>query len=1154
MNNKILRRLLLVTIALFSLTIYGARAQSTPPTCSGGGTPLMDYEFKSDVATWTSVYPFTYERASSYYYAYWTVTLPFTFCYDTKQYTSVQQAGNANLMFMPYRSGNATSYPYYYYDLGYNGGWGYASYNKNYIYAWGGLIYSYSYCTGHVGWKLEGSAPNRVMTFEWLTSVFHFNSSNPCNVQIKLYEDGTIVYHYGQIVCGYTYYMDNYASQYWYYTPAIMLSGWDGAYSSSTNSGSDFINVYPPNSPAGNSTWAANYVNENRTSIKGPNLYGNTPTFRSAALVNSTFATQGQRLTFGKSSPEMVNVKPMQGEIYQKGAFYSGEDHPAVFVRRESGMPAVTLLYKIYGPGQVGEPGSATVYQAKDPITNALNVDPGNIIGDSARYNFTAGTGVIRGTGGILDLMTNQSSFSPGQYFTQASIDIKDIGKVDYQVQRFNIALAWDLALFVWAPKKKEDKKYPLGSIPIQMEVDNFGINEMTEFDVFVVVYKDGQRASDTLHSHWLNTTTPLQAGQSVIVTMYPSFYPAAGTGIYELQSWAELGDATDQDYSSNIVPRAGFPKYEFAFAKEVDLKAVSIVNPTSSNPVTVGRPMHPISRFTNQGVNDLDFDTVFYEIKYIPSGAVVYRDTVINAVLSAGARYDTTNVTAIKPFVAPFVGEYQICSRVVSTYCNNPASMKIACTNFSAEGGLAGDYTVGVGGYFSTIQQAVDMLYMKGASGHVRFILTDRNYTVGDTNRVDAPALDLSAFISGMGPDASVTFKPSDARAVERGGNNSGVTINLLTGSGYGILFGQNLEPKNGAAIVITASPSNKNKYSKSAGYFNIDGGQNKSFRFVLITPRNTNQYFHNVVYMKQGSENIQIKNSLFENNYRNASGSTLIPHVFLPRVRTNGSLVEYMPDQFHSNTSYSSAIVMRSRAPIDLAGGNTLYQLDTLTVNNVVISGNEISGFGYGVVDMGAGALMKIGQNAWTKYYNNNNEISNNIIKNVSRAGIFLGYTLNEKVSGNRIYNVTGIGVNTYMEMGQPVVYDAGGILAGGDVYGTWKGYNNMGLTITGNEISNVTSDYVAYGIKVEQTRTEYPKTPEYTVFPDGDENTRIINNIVWGVNAAYDAHRVGIRVFTERNSMDPSDFLVAKLPGYFTNGDKILSNTVIMPDDEG
>ena len=122
-----------------------------------------------------------------------------------------------------------------------------------------------------------------------------------------------------------------------------------------------------------------------------------------------------------------------------------------------------------------------------------------------------------------------------------------------------------------------------------------------------------------------------------------------------------------------------------------------------------------------------------------------------------------------------------------------------------------------GSGGNFETIQEAVDELYRYGVGGDVIFELKDRGpYEIGDLYDDKQPALDLSSYIYGVGPDATITFKPSNDRAVERGGNNSGVTINVSTGSGIGILLGQNLEPNNFNAIVWNVPPSQKSKYSK--------------------------------------------------------------------------------------------------------------------------------------------------------------------------------------------------------------------------------------------------------------------------------------------------------------------------------------------------
>ncbi|MFC2132123.1 hypothetical protein ACFLSQ_11880, partial [Bacteroidota bacterium] len=731
--------------------------------------------------------------------------------------------------------------------------------------------------------------------------------------------------------------------------------------------------------------------------------------------------------------------------------------------------------------------------------------------------------GVCAGDDGMLDL-TSQSSFSPGEYYVNASLNIADVGYEDYDAQKINFSLANDVALFVYKPKASHEKKYPLGKIPIQLEVVNFGINAIGDFELFCSIYFDGV-LKDSSYRTWSpdDVGDSLMPTKSEVVSM-DDFYPDV-VGNYEIRAMVHLLDQTDQDLASNIIARAGYPAYEFAISKEIDLHAVKIIAPTSEYDLTVGRPMFPIARYTNQGVNDLDFDSVFFWITYTPTSEVVFRDTIVNSVISAGARFDTTDVQAEKQFAAPYAGTYQICSKIVSPYCNNPPSWKETCTTFSVDAGMRGDFTVGSGQDYETIQAAVDDIYMKGVDGHIRFLLTDRSYTIGNIMMPDGPALDLSSYIPGLGADATVSFMPSEDRAVERGSSNSGVTINVETGSGMGILMGQNLYPTNGAAIVLGALPSQKSKYANSAGHFTFDGGQNKSFRFVLKTPTDNEVYAHNVFYLQQGSSNNAIKNCIFENNYTDDMGNPLTPHVFIPKVKTTGSEVVFMDNEWNDMTGFSSAIVLISRAPMDIEKANMLYGLDSLTASNNEISGNEISGFGYGVVDRGAGALLRTGHDEWVKYYNHNNIISNNIIHNVSRAGIFLGFTTDDQVTGNRIYNVDGLGAYTFGEdddamMGKsdksqeviPAIPDAGGIIAGGDSWESWYGFNNINLTISGNEISAVESDFVAYGIKVEQSQTKYQHAP-MSYFPDAAENSRVMNNIIWGIETNDDVSRVGI-----------------------------------------
>ncbi|ROL60551.1 hypothetical protein D9V86_09245, partial [Bacteroidetes/Chlorobi group bacterium ChocPot_Mid] len=847
------------------------------------------------------------------------VNLPFTFRIDEQAVTFVYPNTNGYIQ-LGYSYMSLSPTPGYYYGGGmcvaFCGGDGYER---------SGIYYT-----------ITGSSPNRVVTFQWNSySNYYGQSSFQIMAQIKLYEtSNTIEIIYGPQT-GSVY---SYTS--WIFFAGRRISSYGPAYNIDPGSPSRYVKGYP------------NYES------------GYTTRFLDAADYGTTIK-QGKTYIYGKADPELVGIYPAGGEVFRVGQIYGGTDpnqHPALFIKRKAGMATVLLNYQIYGPGDLSDPSTKIIYRAKDPVNSSFDVNPGNITGDSARYNFTAGTGVCFGTGGNLDLQTNAGQFEPGEYTVEGKMIIDQVGTVQLPGKKFNIALAWDIGITKIAkPRPKYEKKYPLAPLDLVVRVNNLGLNDVDHFEVLLDVYDaSGTKLGNTRTLDWNNPSTPLASGAFVEVTLSPNFIPPA-TGDYYLVAAVNLLSSTDLLPSNNVWPRSGASNYYFSFAKEIDVRGVEIVYPKSTDEVIVGRPINPIAKFTNQGVNDLDFDSIFFEIKYNQTSQVVFRDTLVNYVISAGSGYDTTNVRTIKNFVPPFLGEYQICATIYSPWDNNPLSIRKVCTNFTVNSGLIGTYTIGSGSgskHFATIQEAVDALYKYGAGGHVIFELKDRGpYVLGDVME-DRPALDLSSYIHGMGPDATVTFRPSADRAVEKGGNNSGVTIHVCAGNGYGIVLGQNTDPLNQYAICPSVFPSQKNKYSKPNGYFIFDGGQNKSIRFILKTRTDVQKYTHNVFFLKQGSSNNQIKNCIFENEYKNAAGNSLTPHVFLPHLRTSGSLVDYMTDQYLSTTGYSAAIVLRTVAPKDKSGGNTLYNLDTLTCNNNIISGNEITGFGYGVVDMGGGA----------------------------------------------------------------------------------------------------------------------------------------------------------------------------------------------------
>ena len=411
------------------------------------------------------------------------------------------------------------------------------------------------------------------------------------------------------------------------------------------------------------------------------------------------------------------------------------------------------------------------------------------------------------------------------------------------------------------------------------------------------------------------------------------------------------------------------------------------------------------------------------------------------------------------------------------------------------------------------------------------------RSYNVGNLF-LQNPAIDLSAKIIGVSSTNTITFKPSDEMAITRGA----VTINMNSGSGVGVLFGQNLNPSNFNAAVSGAETIYKKVFAKSDGFITFDGGNQKSLRFALNATGN----FRAAFYLAQGASNITIKNCIINNSDQatpNFASS-------IPLTRYSASISMFTFEQDNRNAiGYTSGILLRSIAPMDKSGTTNLYHLDSLPNTNNLIASNEIDGFGYGVVSIGIGPLFDGNRAKYLHFYNHDNLITGNKIQNVGRAGIFVGFEENSTFSYNKIFNVTGqTGV------------DAAGIIIGGEKLSTsqYFGYNNMNVSVLSNEISNVFSNNMAYGIKVEQSRNGYPfSSPPFYFLPDKTESMRIASNAIWGLSTqSQNASRIGIRLFTERAGLnDPwQNSITPILRDYYTRNDAIVNNTIRITGDGG
>ncbi|MCX7909297.1 MAG: right-handed parallel beta-helix repeat-containing protein, partial [Ignavibacteria bacterium] len=1079
--KKNLKKSFLLVTAIFMLLGYSAKSQL-----------LTEMTFSVSQGTWQQATGWTVLATvvddASYY-----VSLPFQFKFDNYFNSYVYMSSNGHISFYPY---------YGYYNL--------TNYYLTYTYASVQVMKRDLYVYSGMGYEVQGVAPNRRIVFQWLGMDFYYGYSANMNFQVILHETTNRV----DIVFGPMNYGTFPFQDYYYYAPHLGFTGIDG---------SRYINIEP------GPTFVAHFSNRNPE-----------PRYTNSYIVSSQIAsylTQGLTISL-TSFPSLVGAWPQSGTILRRGNIYDGTGgtmKPGMYFDRISGQAEVYGRYQISGPlpadprrnpqykviytgTRVGNPTEELIYFSPQPI------------GQPAFAPIPAAKGIAAGTGGALDLFTNRTQIPGGEYMVEARMELPSfnyIQSIDPII--FVIANDYDLAVTsLISPKPKVERKYPLSvNIPIQARITNIGIATIDSFIATATVLKNNNiELTDTVRWPTMANTPGLTTGQSVQIN-FRSLRPR-DVGDYDVVVTVRpTYPPYDDETYNNRYPRSG-ETYTFTIAYDVEAEAKSITTPEDS--VFVGRPFRVRAVFQNNGVGVIsDAPAFVYIVKMDPPYDTVFRSTTIIQDIPTG-RNNITTVIFPDNFIPPSAGTYKICIGIKAE--GDPVeSNDVYCKLFRVVHAMAGTYTIGTTNSgnprnYLTIQDAINDLYRRGVTGPVVFELTDAYYDVGSIN-APLPAIDLTSKIIGVSPENTITFKPSLMRSLSR----ASVTIKLNSGIGIGVLIGQNSSPSNNFAPVLEVVPSIIRKYANSDGYIIFDGGKQKSLRFAL----NTNNTFRAVFYLSNGASNITIQNCIIEN----FDNTNISKRVSLPLTLYNSalSMFQFQDDKRTDTETYSAGIVLRSKTPTDKNDptANT-FNLDTIPNMNNIIKGNEINGFGYGIVSLGIGPLFNAGKAVYTRYYNSNNLIAENKIYDVARAGIFLGYEENSKVKNNRIYNVNA-----------PSGWDAAGILLGGQRRTGFNGYNNIGVEINGNEISSVNSSVASWGIRVEQARNSYPYTnPPQVFYPDVEENVKIINNIVWGLNTtSQSAHRAGIYLLTERGSSLEIPFVT----GYYTRNDKIANNTVVI-----
>ena len=834
------------------------------------------------------------------------------------------------------------------------------------------------------------------------------------------------------------------------------------------------------------------------------------------------------------------NDTPDSSAILPRGNIYDGatpqRPKPSMTLRAGRASQNFTIKYRIFGP----LPLTDTVYRADWTATGpSSGTFPVSFVSSPS-----SASGPLAGSGASL----NTTTAVGGEY----TLLVESVGGssacANVYAKGFTIAVNRDMSTRqIRSPQTNEAPrryKYPNTTpIPVEAIFQNAGLDTVKSFrGIARITGPSGNLVYiDTIQ---LDENIPAAARLTQAFESFIPVPPGHQVGLYKAQICTQLlNPFPDQNTFNDCLPRPGQPDFIFEVGYNEEPAVSSVTVPATTPALYANRPMRPEAVFENNGIQDLSNVPVRLIITRLPN-TVVYNQTGI--VPDIGAGQFNKAIYTFPAFTPTDGGEYRFCFRV--EYPGDPVTTNNEiCVDRTINANLSGVYTIGVTkpgprNYLS-INAALNDLYTKGVSGAVTFEFTDASYTQ-TTLGINTPAIDLSSRIIGVSATNTITFKTS----LERSINKAAVTINMVTESGIGVLFGQNIAPSNLNAIQRQTYFGNAQN-ANSAGYITFDGGAQRSLKFTMrktATPSFPSPLV-SVFYLSSGSSNIQIKNCIVGN----ADGVTPSYASSLPQVQFNSGSNQF---RFESNTrntniSFTAGITQR-----DTINPDNLGNLDTLINTNNKFMNNEISGFGYGIVSIGIGPLIKAGVNDFRPYYNLGTEISNNLIFNVRRAGIFAAYEDGVKIVSNRIYNVGAVTGGTEA--------DVAGIIAGGE-----QRYNNMNLLISRNEISGVRGNAWTRGIVVEQARNDFqsinstnkgfgPRTQAGTVsFPNQPEHTYVTSNMIWGLSRAVAAtNMAGIHLWTRRaTSADPLTTLITpNIPTYFTLADSVVNNTIVLAND--
>jgi len=266
-----------------------------------------------------------------------------------------------------------------------------------------------------------------------------------------------------------------------------------------------------------------------------------------------------------------------------------------------------------------------------------------------------------------------------------------------------------------------------------------------------------------------------------------------------------------------------------------------------------------------------------------------------------------------------------------------------------------AGTYTIGSGGYFSSIQSAFDKLSTDGVSGAVTLELIDDLYTAP----TDSFGFHLEGPIPGSGPNSRVIIKPAANKNVIIEGDGRSVVSFLNTS--YVTVDGVGLT----GATTLTIHALFNAQFQLNSGVDFFNNSDHNVIQNVNVISEDYTRDGESIGFLTQSGFTTTADSNLIQNNFIKKAGIAIFIGSLNPSVNANGNIIR--GNFVGSETDSLIAWGIQSQ-----------YTQNTIIENNNVQNVRYLNNY------------FSIGINS---YVSNGDVIRNNVVHNIYTSGGIYG-----------------------------------------------------------------------------------------------------------------------------------------------------------------